>query len=70
MICDMLSNMFLGCCHYEATAVLSASLLLSTLLSNNRARVSLNTADINKMERIDEQFLREVFSSQAYYMND
>ena len=38
--------------------------------SNNRARVSLNTADINKMERIDEQFLREVFSSQTYYMND
>ena len=66
----MLSNMFLGCCHYEATAVLSASLLLSTFLSNKRARVSLNTADINKMERIDEQFLREVFSSQAYYMND
>ena len=55
--------MFFGCCHYEATAVLSASLLLSTLLSNSEAWVNLSTTDVEKLERIDEQFLRKTFCS-------
>ena len=60
-ICDMLDNMFLGCYYYEAAAVLRASLLLSTLLSNSEAWVNLSTTDVEKLERIDEQFLRKIF---------
>ena len=59
----MLDNLYLGVYYFEAAAVLRASLLLSTLLSNSEAWVNLNKADVEKLARIDEQFLRKIFSS-------
>ena len=60
-ICQTLKDLCLGRYFYEAAMILRDSLLLSTLLSNSEAWVNLSKKNIEDLESVDEQFLRNIF---------
>ena len=62
-ISQLMDEMCLGPWHFEAGNVLRGSLLLSTLLSNSEAWYNLTEKEIESLEKVDEAFLRKLFSS-------
>ena len=64
-ISELMNEMCLGPWHFEAGNVLRGSLLLSTLLSNSEAWYNLTLKEIESLEKVDEAFLRKLFSSQV-----
>ena len=56
-----LKDLCLGRYFYEAAMILRDSLLLSTLFSNSEAWVNLSKKNIEDLESVDEQFLRNIF---------
>ena len=64
-ITQMLSDLCLGPYHYEASAVLRSSLLLSSLISNSESWVGLTKKQISDLESVDEELLRNIFSAHS-----
>ena len=64
-ICHLMDEMCLGPWHFEAGNVLRGSLLLSTLLSNSESWYNLTPKEIESLEKVDEAFMRKLFSSQV-----
>ena len=60
---QMLSDICLGPYLYEAFTVLRRSLFLATLLANCDAWVGLSKKNIQDLEAVDEQLLRDIFTS-------
>ena len=64
-ITQMISDLCLGPYHYEASAVLRSSLLLSSLISNSESWVGLTKKQISDLESVDEELLRNIFSAHS-----
>ena len=62
-IMQLLEDLCLGKYYFEAACLLRNSLLLSSLLSNSESWYDLTTNEIQKLESVDEQLLRKIFSA-------
>ena len=64
-IIQMLADLVLGPYYYEAAIILRSALLLSTILSNSETWVNLSMKNVEDLEKVDEEYLRQLLGAPA-----